>query len=172
MSTYGSQSPSSKEYVEELEELRRARVVADIGAGRGEKARWLARHGAGYVIEIDVNVSYLLRQAREAIDALIERVQALAERLPIREEAVDAILAWNVLMWTEMAEALREMARIAEANARLVASLYRVRTGREWSREEVRRLLEEAGFRIMREKYTGVQYRVVARKSLEEFIQA
>ena len=154
----GSQSGSAGSYVPELEYLRGARVVVDVGAGRGQKALWLAQRGS-YVVALDINERYAERMPRHP---LLERVVAAAEALPVRSGAAEGVLAWNVLMWAEAPRAAAELMRVARPGARLALSMYKVRTGRPWTRRWVRGLLESLGWRVEGERYSGVQYRVVA----------
>ncbi len=71
----------------------------DIGTGTGFVADILAEMGYGYVVAVDISLGMLLR-ARERLRArlhLVELVAASAERLPLREGAVDAAFARHVL---------------------------------------------------------------------------
>ena len=95
-------------------------IVADIGCGFGIKGTYGIRHGASFVILIDIDEGVLrLRRSGWAVD----RVVADARRLPLRDSSVDVVIFWNVVNFIKDKESsINEVKRICRREA--VISVY------------------------------------------------
>ena len=133
-------------------------TVLEIGAGPGVGLVRLAQAGAGRVIGIDPS-GVMLQHARRRIEASglgdrIELLEGAAERLPLPDGSVDAILAVNsVPFWTDPAAGLAEARRVLRAGGRIVTVLlpHWARTAHDFERaataEHAR--LVAAGFDVL-----------------------
>ena len=141
-------------------------IVGDIGGGRGDKALYIAVKNP-YIVLMDIDaVRRVPLQTLNNRKYFIDAVAADAHSLPIRDEILDAVLHWNVLMFLDDdRRAVQEVARVLKRLGLLLLSVYRVQTGYynySWAR--VNELLSRA-FRVMRvEKHGAKQIKVVAVK--------
>ncbi|MGC9050086.1 class I SAM-dependent methyltransferase [Pyrobaculum sp.] len=107
----------------------RDRKVCDVGCGEGAKALHALRSGA-YVVAVDLDVEVLLQLRGTGLDL----VHATAEALPLRDNACDAAILWNVLMFVNDEDAtLREIRRVTRND--VLISVYAVRR-RRYTRSE------------------------------------
>lgn len=84
-------------------------IVADVGSGFGTKGAYTIRKGAKFVILIDIDPKIL--KAR-GTGALIDKLAADVQKLPIRKKSIDATIFWNVLQFVEDEDAaLAEISR-------------------------------------------------------------
>jgi len=123
--------------------LPRGAVVLDVGCGDGVTAEHLqSRHGLR-VVGVDVATA-LLRQGRDRCAGLDLR-EAAADRLPLADASVDAVLAECVLsILDEPSAALEEWARVLRPGGRLIVNdLFR-----RADPDAARRLLAERGFAV------------------------
>lgn len=103
-------------------------TALEIGAGPGVGLVLLGRAGAGRVIGIDPS-AVMLAQARRRIaasgmDDRIDLREGVAERLPLPDGSVDAILAVNsVPYWNDPARGLAEARRVLRSGGRIVTVL-------------------------------------------------
>jgi SAM-dependent methyltransferase len=127
----------------ELAGLPRGAAVLDVGCGGGVTAEHLAERFGLRVIGVDVS-SALLRQGRDRCHALDLR-EGSAERLPLPDASVDAVLAECVLSVTdEPGAAVDEWARVLRPGGRLLVNdLFR-----RADPDAARRLLAERGFAV------------------------
>jgi ubiquinone/menaquinone biosynthesis C-methylase UbiE len=133
-------------------------VVLEIGAGPGVGLVKLARAGAGRVMGVEPSpVMRRLAQARIRASGMAERIElreGSAERLPVADASVDAILAVNsVHSWEDPAAGLAEARRALRPGGRFVTVLQPrwTRSADEFERaatEEYRRLAA-AGFDVL-----------------------
>lgn len=97
------------------------RLTLDLGCGEGRVTRDLRDLGHR-VVGVDVSPS-MVAAARDA-DPMGEYVEADAAELPFEEDAVDLVVAFMSLMdMDDMPGAVREIARVLEPGARLVAAV-------------------------------------------------
>jgi SAM-dependent methyltransferase len=95
--------------------LEPAATVVDLGGGRGDLADALAASGA-HVICLDIDPS-----GAERAKAVAERISFLvanAERIPLRDGAVDALFCFSVLQYTNRGAVLSECRRVLRAGGR------------------------------------------------------
>jgi ubiquinone/menaquinone biosynthesis C-methylase UbiE len=116
----------------------RGKRVCDVGCGEGAKALHALRAGA-YVVAIDLDVGVLLRLRHTGLDL----VHATAEALPLRDNACDVSVLWNVLMFVNDEDAtLREIRRVARND--VMVSVYAVRR-RRYTRSEFLAIVRRIG---------------------------
>lgn len=132
--------------------------MLDVGCGTGRFAAAASRRGDGAVIAVD---RYAPTRAAPAAAAAGD-----AERLPLREGAVDVVLARDVLEHVDDDAALAECRRVLRPGGLLVAlvpawpSLWSTRDEqaghlRRYTRRALRRHVEAAGFSV--EEIRGYQ---------------
>ena len=138
--------------------------VLDCGCGTGHNMSWLSRYGA--VTGIDVTWTGL-RAARAAGVTRVAR--ATAASLPFASGCFDLVTSFDVLyaLADEVeAAAIGEMFRVLRPGGRLVVNVaaldllrgnHSILSGevRRYSRGELRKKLEAAGFRVVRSTYTN-----------------
>jgi len=156
----GCRHPGGLELTEravELAGLPRGALVLDVGCGDGVTAEHLARRFGLRAIGIDPSAA-LLRRGRERCPALDLR-EGRAERLPLPDASVDAVLAECVLsLLDESAAAVDEWARVLRPGGRLLVNdLFR-----RAEPDAARRLLAERGFVVEAwEDHSGALARLV-----------
>jgi arsenite methyltransferase len=99
-------------------------VALDVGCGPGTFAASLARAAGpgGLVLGIDISEPMLARAVRAAAGAQVAFLRADAQRLPLRDKSVDAVLSSAMLqLIPDPAAALAEMARVLRPGGRLAA---------------------------------------------------
>jgi ubiquinone/menaquinone biosynthesis C-methylase UbiE len=142
-----------------LEELRRvgARRVLDVGCGTGILATRVQQLlGPEQVIGCDPSEG-MLEKAR-ARSADVRWVHGSAERLPLDDDAVDAVVSTEAFQFFDQPAALREIHRVLEPGGSLVLAVITplVPTGglthgaaARWrTRGELRGIVEQAGFEV------------------------
>ncbi|MEM4439838.1 MAG: class I SAM-dependent methyltransferase [Pyrobaculum sp.] len=117
-------------------------LVIDVGAGYGTKGAYTIRKGARYVVLIDIDSNILKSRGT---GALIDKLQADARRLPLRDKSVDAAIFWNVLQFLHGGEyALGEISRVTKRM--LVISVYNADGAvRHYTRREFLDVVEKIG---------------------------
>ena len=89
--------------------LGAGRVVADVAAGTGKLTRLLVPSGAGVVaVEPLAEMAAVLRQ----VVAGVPVTRGVAERLPLRDRSVDAVVVAEAFHWFEAGVALAEVRRV------------------------------------------------------------
>jgi SAM-dependent methyltransferase len=108
------------------------RRVLDLGAGTGKLTATLAESGADVVaVEPDPRMLAELQRALPEVRALA----GSAERIPLPDASVDAVLAGNAMHWFDMDVAGPEMARVL-APGGVLAGLWNVLDDRvDWVAE-------------------------------------
>lgn len=99
---------------------RAGALVLDLGCGSGSLLDVLERRGHR-TIGMDVRPEGLARAHERHPEALL--VQAEADRLPLRDGVLDAVVALDVLEHVDDAAALREVARVLRPGGVLIASV-------------------------------------------------
>ncbi len=143
-----------------LDELRRvgARRVVDVGCGTGilaTRIQQLLR--PEQVIGCDPSEG-MLEKAR-ARSAEVRWLRGSAERLPLEDGAVDAVVSTEAFQFFNQPAALREFRRVLEPGGSLVlavitplvptGALTRGAAARWRTRGELRDIVEQAGFELM-----------------------
>ena len=89
--------------------LGAGRVVADVAAGTGKLTRLLAPSGARVVaVEPLAEMAAVLRR----VVAGVPVARGVAERLPLREGSIDAVVVAEAFHWFEVGVALAEVRRV------------------------------------------------------------
>lgn len=103
---------------------RPVEVVADIGAGTGRLARYLAEHAGVHVVAVEPSASMREVGERETSALAVEWHEAVAEDLPLKDGSVDAALLVTVLEFLEdPARAIVEVRRVLRPHGRLVVGV-------------------------------------------------
>jgi SAM-dependent methyltransferase len=139
--------------------------ILDCGCGTGHNLTWLRRYGRAYGIDLTWAGLQFARQRGERLTA-----RATAAHLPFASERFDLVTSFDVLYALDDAterQAIAEMARVLKPGGRLVvnvAALELLRGNhsilsdevRRYSRGDLRRRLEGAGFIVRRMTYTNL----------------
>jgi len=109
-------------------------VVADVATGTGAVAIDLARRFGCRVIGIDQSEAMLARGAERvsaaAIEPLVELRRGEAERLPLDDESVDALVHTYLLRYVDdPAATLRELARVVRPGGMMASLEFGVPSG-------------------------------------------
>ena len=97
-------------------------IALDVGCGPGSVTASLARAAGpdGLALGVDISEPMLARAVRAEAGPKIGFLRADAQRLPLRDETVDAVVSIAVLqLIPDPAAALAEMARVLRPGGRL-----------------------------------------------------
>jgi arsenite methyltransferase len=97
-------------------------IALDVGCGPGNVTASLARAAGprGLALGVDISRPMLARAVRAEAGPQVGFLRADAQRLPLRDETVDAVVSIAVLMLTpDPVAALAEMARVLRPGGRL-----------------------------------------------------
>ncbi|MBW0012033.1 methyltransferase domain-containing protein [Mycobacterium sp.] len=145
-------------------------VALDIGSGPGNVTASLARAAGpdGLALGIDISEPMLARAVRNEAGPQVGFLRADAQRVPLRDNTVDAVISTAVLqLIPDPAAAIAEMARVLKPGARLAIMVPTVgRAARFWQMlpnvgahvfddDEIGDLLEDHGFSSVRVKTYG-----------------
>jgi arsenite methyltransferase len=145
-------------------------IVLDVGCGPASITASLARAAGldGLVLGVDRSEAMLARAVRAESGPQIGFLHADAQRLPLRDQTVDAVVSVAVLQLVpDPATALAEMARVLRPGGRLAVMVPTTgRTARVWRRlwnagpnvfdeDELGDILEGYGFASVRTKNFG-----------------
>lgn len=100
-------------------------VVLDAGCGAGQWSLALAkRFRRVEAIDLKPGRLEVLRRAatRMGLDNIVAR-EASIEQLPLQDASVDAVVCYGVIMFTDVARVLREMARVLRPGGRVYVVL-------------------------------------------------
>jgi SAM-dependent methyltransferase len=112
--------------------------VLDLGAGTGKLTAGLVRHAAD-VVAVEPDRAMLAELRRDLPE--VRALSGTAERIPLRDASVDAIVVGQALHWFDVDRALPEMARVL-APGGVLAGLWNLDDDRvPWVRE-LKRLSE------------------------------
>jgi ubiquinone/menaquinone biosynthesis C-methylase UbiE len=117
-------------------------VVADIGSGKGKKASYIAQNNA-YTMLIDINYYQEFRKINLIYGYNVDIILADAQHLPLRDEAIDMAILWNLLMFVNNdKQVIYHTARTLREHAMLLLSTYTVQSGKKnYSANTILRLL-------------------------------
>jgi SAM-dependent methyltransferase len=133
-------------------------IALDVGCGTGSVTASLARAAGpdGLALGVDISEPMLARAVRAEAGPQIGFLRADAQRLPLRDETVDAVISVAVLqLIPDPAAALAEMARVLRPGGRLAvmvptaglaARLLRILPVHLFGEDEIGDLLEDRGF--------------------------
>lgn len=145
-------------------------IALDVGSGPGNVTASLARAAGpdGLALGVDISEPMLARAVRAESGPQVGFLRADAQRLPLRDDTVDAVVSIAVLMLVpDPAAALSEIARVLRPGGRLAVMVPTAgRAARLWQRlpntgahafgeDEIGDILEEHGFASVRTKSIG-----------------
>jgi arsenite methyltransferase len=145
-------------------------IALDVGCGPGTVTASLASAAGpgGLVLGIDISEPMLTRAVRAEAGTQLGFLRADAQRLPLRDETVDAVLSIAMLqLIPDPVAAVAEMARVLRSGGRLAAVVPTAgRTARFWrllpnigayvfGKDELAGILEDHGFVSVRTKNFG-----------------
>jgi SAM-dependent methyltransferase len=146
-------------------------IALDVGCGPGTVTASLARAvGAdGLALGLDISEAMLARAVRSEAGPHIGFLRADAQRLPLRDDTVDAVVSIAVLQLVpDPAAALAEMARVLRGGGRLAVMVPTAgRSARFWrmlpnigahlfGEDEIGDILEDHGFTSVRTNTLGI----------------
>jgi SAM-dependent methyltransferase len=138
--------------------------ILDCGCGTGHNLQMLRKYGDAYGIDLTwVGLQYSRAHGERRV------VQASAARLPFRDARFDLVTSFDVLYSLEdeiERAAIAEMLRVLKPGGTLIVNVaalealrgnHSVLSGevRRYSKRDLRRRLEAAGFRVTRSTYTN-----------------
>ena len=150
--------------------IPRGGVVLDVGSGPGDVTASLARAVGpdGLALGVDISEPMLARAVRADSGPAIGFMRADAQRLPLRDQTVDAVVSIAVLqLIPDPATAVAEMARVLRPGGRLAvmvptagpaARLWRMFPNPGayiFDEDELGDMLENHGFASVRTKSVG-----------------
>jgi arsenite methyltransferase len=142
-------------------------IALDVGCGTGSVTASLARAAGpdGLALGVDISEPMLARAVRAEAGPQIGFLRADAQRLPLRDETVDAVISVAVLqLLPDPAAALAEMVRVLRLGGRLAvmvptaglpARLLRILPVHLFGEDEIGDILEDRGFIGVRTKSFG-----------------
>lgn len=140
-------------------------TALDVGSGPGTVTASLARAAGpdGLALGVDISEAMLARAVRNEAGPQVGFIRADAQRLPLRDDTVDAIVSIAVLqLIPDPAAALAEMARVLRPGGRLAVMVPTAgRAARLWQMfpnigahafgdDEIGDILEDRGFASVR----------------------
>jgi arsenite methyltransferase len=154
-------------------------VALDVGSGPGNVTASLARAGEpdGVALGVDISKPMLERAVRNEAGPQVGFLRADAQRLPLRDNTIDAVTSMAVFqLIPDPAAALAEIARVLRPGGRLVIMVPTAgRAARFWQllphvgahafgEDEIADILEAKGFASVRVKNAGTFQWVRAKK--------
>jgi arsenite methyltransferase len=145
-------------------------TALDVGSGPGNVTASLARAAGpdGLALGVDISEAMLTRAVRNEAGPHVGFLKADAQRLPLRDNTVDAVISTAVLQLVpDPAAALAEMARVLGPGGRLAIAVPTVgRLAQFWhllpnvgahvfGDDEIADILEDNGFTSVRVKSFG-----------------
>lgn len=145
-------------------------IALDVGSGPGNVTASLARAAGpdGLALGIDISEPMLARAVRNEAGPQVGFIRADAQRLPLRDDTVDAVISTAVLqLIPHPAAALGEMARVLRPGGRLAVMVPTVGPAARLFRklpnvgahvfddDEIGDILESQGFASVRVKNYG-----------------
>jgi arsenite methyltransferase len=145
-------------------------TALDVGSGPGNITASLARAAGtgGLALGVDISEPMLARAVRAESGPQVGFIRADAQRLPLRDNTVDAVVSLAVLqLIPDPAAALAEMARVLQPGGRLAIVVPTAGyTARLWQKipnvgahvfddDEIGDILEDNGFASVRVKNFG-----------------
>jgi ubiquinone/menaquinone biosynthesis C-methylase UbiE len=145
-------------------------TALDVGSGPGNVTASLARAAGtgGLALGVDISKPMLARAVRAESGPQVGFIRADAQRLPLRDNTVDAVVSLAVLqLIPDPAAALAEMARVLRPGGRLAIMVPTAGyTARFWQKlpnagahvfddDEIGDILEDNGFASVRVKNFG-----------------
>jgi arsenite methyltransferase len=154
-------------------------IALDVGSGPGSVTASLARAAGpeGLALGVDISEPMLTRAVRAEAGPQVGFLRADAQRLPLRDQSVDAVVSIAVLqLIPDPKAALSEMARVLRPGGRLAVMIPTAGPAAEFWRklpnfgayvfgeDEVGDILEDRGFVSVRTKNIGTVQSVRAKR--------
>jgi arsenite methyltransferase len=154
-------------------------IALDVGSGPGSITAALARAAGpdGLALGVDISVPMLARAVRAEAGPQVGFLRADAQRLPLRDQTVDAAVSIAVLqLIPDPVATLSEIARVLRPGGRLAVMVPTVgRAARLWNKlpnvgaypfgeDEIGDILEDHGFASVRTKNVGTVQWVRAKR--------
>jgi len=145
-------------------------TALDVGSGPGTVTASLGRAAGtdGLALGVDISEAMLARAVRNEAGPHVGFLRADAQRLPLRDDTVDAVVSMAMLqLIPNPTAALVEMARVLRQGGRLAIMVPTAgRAARFWQKlpnigahvfgdDEIGDILEDSGFRSVRVKNIG-----------------
>ncbi|HTX96780.1 MAG TPA: methyltransferase domain-containing protein [Mycobacterium sp.] len=155
-------------------------TALDVGSGPGNVTASLARSAGpgGLALGVDISEAMLQRAVRNEAGPQVGFIKADAQRLPLRDNTIDAVISTAALQLVpNPTAALAEMARVLRPGGRLaIMAPTAGRLARYWQKlpnvgahafsdDEIGDILEEHGFASVRVKNFGTLQWVRAKKA-------
>lgn len=140
-------------------------IVADIGGGRGKKTSFVAQSNA-YVVLHDINYYQEFRKITSFYGYNVDIIIADAQYLPLRDNAIDVAILWNLLMFVnDDKQVISRVASSLRDRAVLLLSTYDVRSGKKnYSVNAILKLLKPYFFIQYMKSLSRKQIKVIAIK--------
>jgi ubiquinone/menaquinone biosynthesis C-methylase UbiE len=154
-------------------------IALDVGSGPGSVTASLARAAGpdGLALGVDISEPMLARAVRAEAGRQVGFLRADAQRLPLRDQTVDAVVSIAVLqLIPEPAAALAEIARVLRPGGRVALMVPTAgRAAQLWKKlpnigayvfgeDELGDILEDRGFVSVRTKNVGTLQWVRAKR--------
>jgi arsenite methyltransferase len=154
-------------------------IALDVGSGPGSITAALARAAGpdGLALGVDISVPMLVRAVRAEAGPQVGFLRADAQRLPLRDQTVDAAVSIAVLqLIPDPVATLSEIARVLRPGGRLAVMVPTVgRAAQLWNKlpnvgayvfgeDEIGDILEDHGFASVRTKNVGTVQWVRAKR--------
>jgi arsenite methyltransferase len=154
-------------------------IALDVGSGPGSITAALARAAGpdGLALGVDISVPMLARAVRAEAGPQVGFLRADAQRLPLRDQTVDAAVSIAVLqLIPDPVATLSEIARVLRPGGRLAVMVPTVgRAAQLWNKlpnvgayvfgeDEIGDILEDRGFASVRTKNVGTVQWVRAKR--------
>lgn len=154
-------------------------IALDVGSGPGSITAALARAAGpdGLALGVDISVPMLARAVRAEAGPQVGFLRADAQRLPLRDQTVDAAVSIAVLqLIPDPVATLSEIARVLRQGGRLAVMVPSVgRAAQLWNKlpnvgaypfgeDEIGDILEDHGFASVRTKNVGTVQWVRAKR--------
>jgi arsenite methyltransferase len=154
-------------------------IALDVGSGPGSITAALARAAGpdGLALGVDISLPMLARAVRAEAGPQVGFLRADAQRLPLRDQTVDAAVSIAVLqLIPDPVATLSEIARVLRPSGRLAVMVPTVgRAARLWNKlpnvgaypfgeDEIGDILEDHGFASVRTKNVGTVQWVRAKR--------
>lgn len=106
----------------ELEKVSENTALLDMGCGTGETSAYIAKSFGCEITAADINPAMLQRASQRFMgeNLHIRLVKADAVNLPFRADSFDVVLAESVTVFTHIAGALKEYARVLKPGGILI----------------------------------------------------
>ncbi|WP_164217164.1 class I SAM-dependent methyltransferase [Virgibacillus sp. YIM 98842] len=136
------------------ENLNESTKILDAGCGTGQTSAYIAREYGCHLTALDNN-AIMVEKANErflAGEVPLKAVEGTVEELPFAGGSFDIVLSESVLLFTDIAKSIPEIARVLKPNGKLIAIEMAMESKiRDKELEPLKGLYENAYFRTEEE---------------------